>query len=223
MSLSPRLCRWRRTLTTTLNKLKNYVGGAGSYAINERTQYGHFSARRKVHASWIATTNQEIFLPESTGDRRFVVLPVSHRGRNYRTLPQERAFAQAYYLVTHPKAFPLEITEEEIKKLKEINEKYVQESLLISSIPTILRQPKSGEQAQAVTTGEIINWLTSRYGPNTKEFTPTKIGIAMKKLGYEPSRTNKGKCYIVVRILMPELEQEGKHVAKQILNPELPL
>ena len=76
-----------------------------------------------------------------------------------------------------------------------------------------------GEQAQAVTTGEIINWLTSRYGPNTKEFTPTKIGIAMKKLGYEPSRTNKGKCYIVVRILMPELEQEGKHVAKQILNP----
>ena len=48
-------------------------------------------------------------------------------------------------------------------------------------------------------------------------------GIAMKKLGYEPSRTNKGKCYIVVRILMPELEQEGKHVAKQILNPELSL
>ena len=48
-------------------------------------------------------------------------------------------------------------------------------------------------------------------------------GITMKKLGYEPSRTHKGKCYIVVRILMPELEQEGKHVAKQILNPELPL
>ena len=48
-------------------------------------------------------------------------------------------------------------------------------------------------------------------------------GIAMKKLGYEPSRTNTGKCYIVVRIFMPELEQEGKHVAKQILNPELPL
>ena len=206
-----------------LNKLKNYVGGAAANAVTERTHYGHYASTRKVHASLIATTNREVFLPESTGDRRFVVLPVVRRGRDYKTLPQERAFAQAYYLATHPKAFKLEITEEEIAKLKEINEKYVQEDLLTSLIPTVLRQPKEGEQAQAVVAGEIIGWLETRVGTNTREFTPTKIGMAMKKLGFMKLRTSKGMCYLVVRVMMDDLEKEGKRIADQILKPELPL
>ena len=206
-----------------LNKLKNYVGGAAANAVTERTHYGHYASTRKVHASLIATTNREVFLPESTGDRRFVVLPVVRRGRDYKTLPEERAFAQAFYLTRHPKALKLEITQEEIAKLKEINEKYVQEDLLLSLIPTVLRQPKEGDQAQAVVAGEIIGWLESRVGSNQREFTPTKIGMAMKKLGFVKFRASKGMCYLVVRVMMDDLEKEGKRIADQILKPELPL
>ena len=158
-------------------------------------------------------------MPESTGDRRFVVLNVIKRGRNYKTLPQERAFAQAYYLATHPKAFSVEITQEEITKLKEINQKYVSQDLCMSLIPTVLRKPENGEEAQAVRPGEIINWLTQKAGPN-REFTDTKIGRAMKKLGFEPKRTKKGMRYIVVRLTMVELEQENKRLAKQEVAPE---
>ena len=204
---------------STLNKLKNYVGGGAANSITERTHYGHFSARRKVHASWIATTNNDVFLPESTGDRRFVVLNITKRGRNYKTLPQERAFVQAYYLATHPKAFSVEITQEEIAKLKEINQKYVSQDLCMSLIPTVLRKPENGEEAQAVRPGEIINWLTQKAGPN-REFTETKIGKAMKKLGFEPKRTKKGMRYIVVRLTMVELEQENKRLAEQEVAPE---
>ncbi|MBO7067473.1 MAG: PriCT-2 domain-containing protein [Bacteroidaceae bacterium] len=206
---------------TTLNKLKNFVGGGAATAVTERTHFGHFAARRKVHASWISTTNREVFLPESSGDRRFVVLPVTHRGRNYKTLPQERAFAQAFYLATHPKAFNLEITSEEIEKLKEINQKYVQEDLCTVSIPTVLRHPKEGDQVQAITNAEIISWLNSRYGSN-REFTPTKVGNAMKKCGFEKRKTNKGMRYFVVRVMMDSLEKESKEIANQELKPELP-
>lgn len=202
---------------TTLNKLKNYVGGASASTTTERSPYGHFAVRRRVHASWIATTNEQIFLPDSTGDRRFVVLPITERGKDYKTINQERAFAQAYYLATHPKAFPLKITTEETEKLKEINQKYVQQDLLTSLLPTILRQPRKGEQAQAVTTGEIIGWLTGRMGAN-RDFTPTKIGNAMKKLGFESRRSNTGTRYLVVRVLVAELESEGKAIANQILE-----
>lgn len=206
---------------TTLNKLKNYVGGAAATAITERSQYAHFATMRKVHTSWIATTNQEVFLPESTGDRRFVVLPVTQRGRNYKSLPLERAFAQGYYLATHPKHFKLEITPEEIQKLQEINQRYVQQDLCTAMIPTVLRHPGTAEQAQAVTTGDIISWLTSRTGPN-REFTPQKIGVAMKNNGFVPVRTSKGMRYMVVRIMMDELERENKLLANQALIPELP-
>ena len=206
---------------TTLNKLKNFVGGGAATAVTERTQYGHFAARRKVHASWISTTNREVFLPESSGDRRFVVLQIAKRGRDYKTLPQERAFAQAYYLATHPKAFSLEITPDEIEKLKEINQKYVQEDLCSVLIPTILRHPKEGDQVQAITNAEVIGWLNSRYGSN-REFTPTKVGNAMKKCGFEKKKTNKGMRYFVVRVLMNGLENESKEIANQVLKPELP-
>ncbi|MBR4187430.1 MAG: hypothetical protein IKQ85_03055, partial [Bacteroidaceae bacterium] len=81
-----------------LNKLKNYVGGASAFTTTERSPYGHFAVCRRVHASWIATTNEQVFLPDSTGDRRFVVLPIIERGKDYKTINQERAFAQAYYL-----------------------------------------------------------------------------------------------------------------------------
>ena len=207
---------------TTLNKLKNYVGGGASDAVTERTHYGHFAARRKVHTSWISTTNREVFLPESSGDRRFVVLQIAKRGRDYKTLPQERAFAQAYYLATHTKAFNLEITPNEIEKLKEINQKYVQEDLCSVLIPTVLRHPKEGDQVQAITNAEVIGWLDSRYGSN-REFTPTKVGNAMKKCGFEKKKTNKGMRYFVVRVMMDSLEKESKDIANQALNPALPL
>ena len=200
-----------------LNKLKNYVGGASASTTTERSPYGHFAIRRRVHASWIATTNEQVFLPDSTGDRRFVVLPIIERGKDYKTINQERAFAQAYHLATHPKAFPLEITPEETEKLKEINQKYVQQDLLSALLPTVLRQPEVGEQAQAATTGEIIEWLTSRNGPS-RDFTPTKVGTAMTKLGYTGIKTNKGKQYLVVRVFLEDLAKEGKSIANQILG-----
>jgi hypothetical protein len=169
----------------------------------------------------VATTNKKLFLPETIGNRRFIVLPVTHRGKDYKSLPQERAFAQGYYLATHPKKFPLEITQEEIEMLKEINQEYAIPDYCTTVIPTVLRQPNSGEQAQAVYSPEIIEWLTQRYGPN-KEFIPQKVSSAMQKLGFEPHKTKKGMRYLAVPITQKDLKLENENLANEIVTSEAP-
>ena len=89
-------------------------------------------------------------------------------------------------------------------------------------IPTILRHPKEGEQALAITNAEVIGWLGSKYG-SKRAFSPTKVGNAMKKSGFEKEKTKKGVRYFVVRIMMDSLKKESKEIANQVLKPELPL
>ena len=202
------------------NKLKNMVGGAGAQVVTDRSPYAREAKVRKVHASLVATTNHLDFIPEDFGSRRLVVFPVIGSD-NYDNLPVERAFAQAYYLATHPRRFSTKITSEMIQKLKETNRKYVTEDFCTTVIPSVLRTPKTAEQAQAVYSPEIIAWLISRFGPN-KEFTPQKVNRAMRNLGFEPKDTKKGLRYMVVRITTGDLEQENKLLANEAVELDVP-
>lgn len=208
----------------TFNKLKNMVGGAGANTVTERAPYARSSKVRKVHASLAATTNHIDFLPEDLGNRRFLILPVVG-SRNYDDMPIEKAYAQAYYLATHPRRFSTQIKPEMMARLKEINWKYVAEDICTAVVPTVLRAPREGEQAQAVLVGEIISWMTSRTGPN-KEYNPQKVNAAMKKLKFKPKRTNRGNVYLVVRLMADDLKRENELHAIQELKkeqePELP-
>ena len=205
---------------TTFNKLKNMVGGAGANITNERASYGHYAKVRKVHTSFAATTNHIDFLPEDLGDRRFLVLPVVGSD-NYDNMPVDKAFAQAWYLATHQRRFSTQISREMMAKLKEINWKYVAEDICTAVLPTVLREPRPGEQAQMVIVGEIISWLVSRTGPN-REYTSQKVNAAMKKLKILPQkRTNKGNVYLVKRLMADEVKKEGEQLANQALKNEI--
>ncbi len=205
---------------TAFNKLKNMVGGAGAKTVTDRAPFAHNAKVRKVHASVAATTNHIDFMPEDLGSRRMLVLPVVG-SENYDDLPIDKAYAQAYYLATHPRKFSTRINTEMISKLKEINKKYVNEDICMTIIPTILRRPKEGEKAQAVLVGEIISWLTTRTGPN-REYTAQKVNAAMRKLGFEPKKTNKGNVYLVKRTDYDDLKRDGELLAVEVVNPELP-
>lgn len=202
----------------TFNKLKNMVGGAGAKTVTERAPFAHNATVRNVHASLAATTNHIDFLPEDLGSRRMLVLHIVG-SEDYDDLPIDKAYAQAYYLATHPRKFSTKITPEMIARLKEINRKYVSEDLCVTIIPTVLRHPKQGEKAQAVLSGEIIEWMSSRTGMN-REYTSQKVNAAMRKLGFEPKKTNKGNVYIVKRVMHDELTREGESLAIDVLNPE---
>ena len=209
----------------TFNKLKNMVGGAGANITNERAPYGHNAKVRKVHTSFAATTNHIDFLPEDLGDRRFLVLHVVG-SKPYDKMPIEKAFAQAYYLATHPRMFSTKIEPEMMARLKEINWKYVAEDICTAVLPTVLREPRQGEQGQTVIVGQIIAWMTSRTGPN-KEYTPQKVNAALKKLKIMPiKRGRRGNVYLVKRLMYDDLMREGEQPAneelKKEIEPELP-
>ena len=105
--------------------------------------------------------------------------------------------------------------------MTEIDGEYVSEDIFIAVLPTVLRKPKPGEQAQMVIVGEIISWLVSRTGPN-KEYTSQKINAAMKKLQIKPhKRTNKGNVYLVKRLMADEVKKEGEQLANQKLKKEI--
>ena len=206
---------------TTFNKLKNMVGGAGAKNVTDRAPFARNAKVRMVHASIAATTNHIDFMPEDLGSRRLLVLPVTGSD-NYDDLPIDKAYAQAYYLATHPRRFSTHLPTERIARLKEINTKYVNEDICMAIIPTVLRHPRKGEKAQAVIVGEIIAWMTSRTGMNS-DYTFQKVNAAMRKLGFVPKDSNKGNVYIVKRIMFDELTNEGESIAIDILNPKLPL
>lgn len=206
----------------SFNKLKNMVGGAGGRTVTDRAPYAHNAKVRKVHASLVATTNHIDFLPEELGNRRMLVLHVTGSD-NYDDLPIDKAYAQAYWLLTHPRRFSVRITPEMIAHLKEINARYVCRDLCTSVIPTVLRKPREGEKAQAVVAAEIIAWMISRTGPNQQEYTDRKVCAAMRKLGFEPTHSNKGNVFVVKRIMYDELTREGEKLADELLNPRLPL
>lgn len=196
----------------TFNKLKNMVAGAGSKFTNDREAYGHNAKVRTVHASFAATTNHVEFLPEDLGSRRFLVLPVVSSD-DYSTMPIEKAYAQAYYLATHPRLYSTRIKPEMMAKLKEINRKYVSDDLCSAILPTILRKPKEGEKGQIALSGEIISWLRDKIGRD-EEFSPQKVNSAMRKMGFKPKKTNKGNVFYVKKILPKELEEELKLACK---------
>ncbi len=205
----------------TFNKLKNMVGGAGARTVTERAPYAHNATVRRVHASFAATTNHVDFLPEELGSRRCLVLPVVGSD-NYDDLPLDKAYAQGYYLASHPRKYSTRITPEMIARLKEINRKYLVEDLCAAVIPTVLRKPKEGEEPQAVLSGEIIAWMSYKTGPN-REYTPKKVNAAMRKLGFEPKDSSKGNVYFVKRLMAEDLKREGEQLAKEVQkNAEQP-
>lgn len=197
----------------TFNKLKNMVGGAGANFVTERAAYAHFSEQRKVHVSFAATTNHIDFLPSDLGNRRILVLPIVG-SKNYDDMPVDKAFAQAYYLATHPRSFSTKISQEMMAKLKEINIKYVEENICEAVLPIVLRRPNPGEDPQAVFGGEIIQWIIKEFGPN-KEFTPKKVGAALRKMGIKSIHRNQGNLYFVVKLEKGELDKECKMLANQ--------
>ena len=44
----------------------------------------------------------------------------------------------------------------------------------------------------------------------------------MRKLGFEPKKTKQGMRYLVVCVMMDELEQGSKLLANQLLELEMP-
>ena len=186
------------------NQIKAFISAAAS---NERAAYGRFAQTRKRRASLIASCNDDMFITDKNGSRRYLTITiVGTKKIGYNTMPYREAYGQALWTINHSEPDEYRPTKKEADIITKHNEKYMQRSICEVMIERLYRKPKDYEQGKMVGTGDIIEKLILHRVPNA---TPAVVGKTMKELGFYTKHTNKGTRYYVKEMDEPIIEQEA--------------
>ena len=185
-----------------LNKLKAVVT---QKFVNVRAPYDRYPKLLPRRASLAATGNEAEFLIDPTGNRRWIVANVeSIDNPHTANINYEGIYSQVFSLVNS--TFQTWFSDEEITLINERNKEFEQTDETYEYILTHFRKPSDTDTPQCLTSTDI----KSRF-PSNILTSSTKIGLAMKKLGYESKRSNKGRFYLVVQVNINDI---GKDVVE---------
>ena len=190
-----------------LNKLKSLLT---SEATDERESYGTYKQHRQRLASYCGSSNYQKILTDITGNRRWLPFWVDSIVSPFdNPLPYRQLYAQLLHLYRTGYRYWLE--EDDIKELEAHNEMFRQLSIeeellmvyyarpsdpLVNGIPRVLKQ---------LTTAEIIAHI-SIFSTLRKPFSPRKMAIILKKLGFESGHSRTGRFWYVAERSLEEIE-----------------
>lgn len=173
---------------------------------NIREAYGHFREKRIRRASLIATTNDEQFLRDTEGNRRYLVVSLKDTvNLNEHPINYDGAYAQAIYLLNQGESF--KPTKEESQAISEHNQRYLLPNDCEEVLKTFLRQPAEMDNAQAMSAGDILTELGWK-GHHGKMFSTSEIGKAMKRMGFNSRKSHGTTKYLVIKIDPSTRKQE---------------
>ena len=174
---------------------------------NLRDAFAHYREDRKRRASLIATTNEEYFIPDKEGTRRYLVVDIKGTvNLDQFPLPYEGAYAQAIYLIQN--GFQSYPTQDESRLISQYNRRYAQTNDCEEAIATFINKPETFENATSMTAGDILREL-NLLGFRGRDINTNNIGRTMKKLEFE-SRIINGRCkYLVKKIDDTKHEQDN--------------
>lgn len=164
--------------------------------IRMRKAYGHNNENMPRRASFAGSVNTAQFLNDTTGSRRFLCFEVEHIEYSH-NIDINKVYAQALQLKED--GFRHWFNQEEIKEINQNNEQYQlrspEEELLLTWF-----EPAEKDKAQYYfNTTQIANILSTKGGIAITETTVRKIGMALKKHGFQ--RISKNKAYVFPVIL----------------------
>lgn len=190
-----------------MNQLKALVT---SPDINERRPYGHYKEKRAHIASFCGTTNSGQFLNDPTGQRRWLPFEVKEIANPYNTvINYDGVYAQA--LALWQQGFCFWFANEEIHWINAHNEMFETTNIELEVIQTFFRRPLPGEECQFMTVTDIM----TRAGFMLKvPLSTVRIGLAMKKLGFEPMRAAGKRGYRVVPLTDEEVYRNRLAMAR---------
>lgn len=187
-----------------LNKLKAVVT---QKFVNVRAPYDRYPTYLPRRASLAATGNEAEFLIDPTGNRRWIVANVdSIDNPHIANINYEGIYAQVYSLLNSD--FQTWFPDEEIKLINERNKEFEQTDETYEYISTHYRKPTDTDTPLRLTATDIKS-----HFPSNIITSSTKIGLAMKKLGYEKTHGNKGSFYRVVIV-------NNNEIGKTIVDDE---
>lgn len=178
-------------------------------SINERPAYGRNKEYRYHLATFCGTGNNEFFLTDDSGSRRWlnfkvfnILSPLEH------PFPYEGMYAQAVALFRS--GFRYWFTEEEIDTLQEHNHAFEAINQEEELIGQYYRIPETGEQSVFMSTTEILEKINMYF---KAALSAVRVAKAMKRLGFKQIRSSKARGFLVL-----ELTGAEKELRKEMLQ-----
>lgn len=177
--------------TPELNQLKALVT---TKTINERAAYSRYKENRAHIASFCGTGNNMQFLTDPTGNRRWLPFEADYID-DPRTVKYDNdgIYSQALALWRSGMAYWFNGSEISVmaRHIKAFEVPNVEEELIM----TYYRVPLDKEPYKLVNATNIVEHVNIFI---KHSISATKVGLAMKKLGFKQKRTSHGKMYMVV-------------------------
>ena len=168
--------------------------------VNGRPIFGGSQDDKPRYASFIATTNNQHPLSDVTGSRRYLCIKIAEGCLidNDTPIEYEQLFAQLKYEVEVEKK-SYWFTNEQTKRIQELNAPFMQTSDLEQMIDSCFRKPEEGEKAESMSCSQIIEVIRKEYSNLTvSRSTIVNLGLRLKEMGYDAHRTHKGKMYSII-------------------------
>ena len=182
------------TATNFIYNLDDYFAGITKKKINEfkglitknsvklRQAYARYTEELPKICSFIASSNEEQFLHDQTGNRRFVAFEVSKIDIKKATaINIDAIWSQAYQLYKAGE-FIYWIEEEDLLQLNSNNSRFEVQSNEYEALLTWFQPPKKGETPDAdLTNTDILSFLQNKV---SVKLSSKKLGEALRKLEF---------------------------------------
>lgn len=168
--------------------------------VNGRPIFGRAQNDRRRFASFVSTTNNPRPLTDPTGSRRFLCIQIPDKQilDNDGEIDYQQLYAQVVHELREEK-MRYWYTEEEVKRIQELNADYQQVTDLSTMIETCLRHPEENEVVVPLTTAQISEVINRTYpGVKTGAGFCVKLGIMLKRMEFQRRSMGKGQEYYIV-------------------------
>lgn len=168
--------------------------------VNGRPIFGGSQEDKPRYASFIATTNNPHPLSDVTGSRRYLCIKIADGNLIDNDTPIDYAqlFAQLRYEVEVAQ-MPYWFTNEQTKRIQELNAPFLHTSDLEKMIDSCFRKPEEGEDVSEMSTTQILDVIKKEYTHlAANHSTIVNLGLRLKEMGYDVHRTRKGRMYSII-------------------------
>ena len=184
-----------------LSELKSLIT---SDTIKERRPYARFREAKHRLASFCATGNQQHFLTDDTGNRRWLCFKVSHIDdpRTWK-INYQQLYAQLLHEFQHGFRYWFDSADEQ--QVERLNQPFRVESDEEQLIQTRLRVPQEGEPTKLMNAATICQLLNG--GRVGYPLSSRKISMAMKRLGFQQVHSMNGNYFRVYEIPYDQVQR----------------
>ena len=162
--------------------------------VKARRPFAHFDANEKVICSFTGTVNDEVFLHDLTGNRRFLVVDVVEID-TMDNMPHDKMFAQAVEL--NKNGFRWWFNDEDVTQMKSHTEQYRFKSPIEELIMGRFVPAKDKDEAGTyLNPTEILNQF-KKEGIQVTDTNAHKVGKVMTKLKFKHKKIGGLKKYAI--------------------------